>query len=240
MGDDDYLSDDFLVQASAQDEERKRNNHDKRNIAAIFTSSELNKQSKLELERAQLTQGLSKPIAKESKGYAMLAKMGYRQNEAKPVQAPILPPALQALTREVTAEQERKKLREQARDEEDEKDKQEFRRSQAQRFENRRAFGLLSKIRRVEENLGIEQDDEPSKQLEDEESVEESSVAELSNDESHLGQVLKEPDYQAMLALRVKKLRQTPYFFCFYCGCKYTDEKDLLENCPGTEEKDHD
>jgi len=27
--------------------------------------------------------------------------------------------------------------------------------------------------------------------------------------------------------------------YCFWCGTQYDDEKDLEENCPGTEEDDH-
>ncbi|GAA5880276.1 hypothetical protein JCM16303_003876 [Sporobolomyces ruberrimus] len=45
-------------------------------------------------------------------------------------------------------------------------------------------------------------------------------------------------DVETRLALTLAYLRHH-YHYCFYCGCQYNDQKDLEENCPGTEEEDH-
>ena len=29
------------------------------------------------------------------------------------------------------------------------------------------------------------------------------------------------------------------HFYCIWCGCKFNDEKDLLDNCPGKTRDDH-
>ncbi|KAF8528898.1 hypothetical protein BU17DRAFT_37816 [Hysterangium stoloniferum] len=46
-------------------------------------------------------------------------------------------------------------------------------------------------------------------------------------------------DAQTRLKLLVEYLR-SKYLYCFWCGTQYTDSEDLLSNCPGLEEEDHD
>lgn len=40
------------------------------------------------------------------------------------------------------------------------------------------------------------------------------------------------------LALLLERVREE-YFYCLYCGCVYNDKQDLLDNCPGIEERAH-
>jgi len=49
-----------------------------------------------------------------------------------------------------------------------------------------------------------------------------------------------EPDYETLVAEKVAKLRAAPFFYCFYCGAQYTNEEDLVANCPGDTEEAHD
>ena len=46
-----------------------------------------------------------------------------------------------------------------------------------------------------------------------------------------------DPDEQ--LQILISYLRQT-YFYCLYCGTRFSDAQDLAENCPGETRDDHD
>jgi hypothetical protein len=48
-----------------------------------------------------------------------------------------------------------------------------------------------------------------------------------------------EPNYAQLLNDYVKKLKKSPYFYCYFCGCRYSSEEELLASCPGNSESDH-
>lgn len=41
------------------------------------------------------------------------------------------------------------------------------------------------------------------------------------------------------LLVELTIILRTRYFYCVFCGCKYENEKDLNDNCPGDEYEDH-
>ncbi|KAI9268907.1 hypothetical protein BDA99DRAFT_502965 [Phascolomyces articulosus] len=51
-------------------------------------------------------------------------------------------------------------------------------------------------------------------------------------------EALRELPLDQRLARLVEYLREK-YAYCFWCGAKYNDAKDLAENCPGLDEDDH-
>lgn len=218
---EDYWSDEFIVQACAEDQGRATKR------PRCLQPSQLDKQAKLDLERAQLAHGLAQPVSKQNKGYAMLAKMaGSEEKLAAVFRDPISPPVVHQ-PRHTSSDHD-----DAAKEDLGKEQEEAFRVSQVQKFENRRAYGQLMKIRRVEENLGIPQDINQSQEQDvDQEATTSATTAS--------GQ-LQEPDYGSMVTDRVRRLRQAPFCYCFYCGCKYHDEQDLLDHCPGQEEKDHD
>ncbi|GAA5840287.1 hypothetical protein JCM9279_002336 [Rhodotorula babjevae] len=94
--------------------------------------------------------------------------------------------------------------------------------------------------------VDIEEDDddddgkEANERAEDEETAAQPrrTAAQVKQDEEDEAAEWFEMDVRSRLALMLTYLRNK-YHYCFWCGTQYDDEKDLEENCPGTEEDDH-
>ncbi|GAA5897301.1 hypothetical protein JCM8208_003782 [Rhodotorula glutinis] len=83
-----------------------------------------------------------------------------------------------------------------------------------------------------------EQEKERAEEAEEEAARERRTAARVKQDEEDEAAEWFEMDVRSRLALMLTYLRNK-YHYCFWCGTQYDDEKDLEENCPGTEEDDH-
>ncbi|XP_055377849.1 G patch domain-containing protein 11 isoform X2 [Condylostylus longicornis] len=200
----------------------------------------------------RLQEGLNNPLTPDNKGFALLAKMGYKQGEALgKSQTGIVEPVgiviksdRAGLGREnalKNLEQKRQEIRKRKlenMDSENEKKLEDYRKRLKVRNEEKSILRAFYSCQRVCEKLDQEQKYEypvlkwfwPDNKEQNEEDQESDNEDEDDEEE--------EFEYLDKLEVINDYLRTT-YRYCHWCGVRYNDEIDLESNCPGPEKDDH-
>ena len=239
----DYLSDVFLIEDSTKEK----------------TIKEPPRNRKVD-EEFILQEGLAKPISTDNVGFKLLSKMGYdplKHNQVVKTEIFLKRDRTGVGVAEAGRKQAKMMLEEQMdkvreRDENDGEVKKQFLKVKGEKFESRRLRNHLIKIRQVEENLreilGLESSPEllsfdPSEiNIHDDDNNNDKLIISNEEDQPTLTSVAEEfiePDYSSLLHERVLKLRNSPFYYCYWCGARFSDESDLLQNCPGSLEENH-
>ncbi|GAA5937541.1 hypothetical protein JCM3775_001263 [Rhodotorula graminis] len=98
--------------------------------------------------------------------------------------------------------------------------------------------GVVVELEGDDDDDDDEQEKERAEEAEEKVARERRTAAQAKQDEEDEAAEWFEMDVRSRLALMLTYLRNK-YHYCFWCGTQYNDEKDLEENCPGTEEDDH-
>lgn len=203
------------------------------------------------MEKETREQGLQTSLTSENKGFAMLSKMGYKSGQAigKTSTGIIEPIGIKikdgraGLGREAAIKElwEQKAAFRRARQSQtiETLNVDEYRKRMVERSSNRKEIGDLGKCQRACEKMDHEEkvkepvlcwfwpDRRTKEEIEEEEEK-------LENEED------QEEDYtnSQKLEMLIKFLRTT-YNYCHWCGVKFIDVTDLMENCPGPGKDDH-
>eukprot|EP00884_Botryococcus_braunii_P008384 jgi/Botrbrau1/17547/Bobra.0766s0003.1 len=196
---------------------------------------------------ARREEGLSTPLAPETKGYQLLAKMGYKPGQALGKSQPgrVIPLDLNLKTGRsgLGVDEEKKRRKEAVILEQKERAAKRSRGEQELQetyvalvttdYAARQAEKHLLEAQKVCENLdrkaGLQESERWLPQQAD-------ATAEEGEEEPPIGwQALPVRD---KLQDVMGYLRST-YSYCIFCGCQYSNEQDLLQNCPGLLDSDH-
>ena len=209
-------------------------------------------------EQEVLAAGLAKPIESDNVGFQMLSKIGFRAGEekAKPPLDLKVKSDRMGVGLDTQLKESAKRIRNQAVEDakkrrlEEEDIRDLYVRSRGEEFEAKRVWGQIHRAKRVLANLNEAMNivsaasnvvvDPAQIFVEDSESSsEEESVggAEVAKNKAEEEKKKLEP--LRVLQVVIDELRGPPYFWCFWCGCKYEDEADMEANCPGQFEEDH-
>ena len=116
----------------------------------------------------------------------------------------------------------------------------EFRNRKKDEATQRLTFADLNKSRRMCQVLDEEKEiTDPAELWFWPEKVKEPSTdEEEKNGDNESGEEENQLEPVEQLVLLTSYLRDF-HFYCIWCGCKFNDEKDLLDNCPGKTRDDH-
>lgn len=202
------------------------------------------------MEKETREQGLQTSLTSENKGFAMLSKMGYKSGQAigKTSTGIIEPIGIKikdgraGLGREAAIKElwEQKAAYRKARQSQtiETLNVDEYRKRMVEKSSNRKEIGDLGKCQRACEKLDhAEKVKEP---------VlcwfwpDRRTKEEIEEEEEKLENEDQEEDYtnSQKLDMLIKFLRTT-YNYCHWCGVKFIDVTDLMENCPGPGKDDH-
>ncbi|KAJ6647435.1 G patch domain-containing protein 11 [Pseudolycoriella hygida] len=205
----------------------------------------------LEEERRQ--EGLSSAISSQNKGFAMLAKMGYKEGDSigktsKGILEPIgidIKTDRGGLGRDAALKQ-LKEHRQMIRlnrlnkiESNDTISTAEFRKRMTEKAQGKQMEADLGKCQRACEKLDLEEHIEkpalewfwPNRKTVDENE----EKSEESGDDSD-----EEVEYELAEKLEmITNYLRTTYCFCHWCGTKYSDTSDLSSSCPGMNKDDH-
>lgn len=205
-----------------------------------------------EVEKESREQGLQKSLTSENKGFEMLSRMGYKTGQAigKTSSGIVEPIGIKikdgraGLGREAAIkelwEQKAAIRRERKSQTIETLNVDDYRKRMVEKSSNRKEIGDLGKCQRACEKLDqAEKVKEPVlcwfwPDRRTKEEIEEEQERQLEDDEE------QEEDYTncQKLEMLIKFLRTT-YNYCHWCGVKFIDVTDLMENCPGPGKDDH-
>ncbi|XP_055696479.1 G patch domain-containing protein 11 [Lutzomyia longipalpis] len=259
---EDYMSDKFLEKnlpnirpGLIKNRERQREVEVQAKKAKIDEETRNRNKPKQVMEKERLQEGLSSAISSDNKGFALLAKMGYKQGQAigKTGNQGIVEPigitvksGRGGLGREAALKQleERKReiLRQRllAKGDTEPTSAEEFRNRMFRKAENRQIEADLGKCQRTCERLDLsleitEPEMEwfwPPKPKEKEETEEDENDEESEEDE--------EEDFEPAEKLEMlTNYVRSMHLYCHWCGVKYNDVDDLVNSCPGVTKDDH-
>lgn len=205
------------------------------------------------VEKETREQGLQKSLTSENKGFAMLSRMGYKsgqsigKNSTTGIVEPIgikIKDGRAGLGREAAIKelcQQTAEIRRARKSQTIETlNVDDYRKRMVEKSSNRKEIGDLGKCQRACEKLDqAEKIKEPVlcwfwPDRRTKEEIEEEQEQQLADDEK------PEEDYTncQKLEMLIKFLRTT-YNYCHWCGVKFTDVTDLMENCAGPGKDDH-
>ena len=267
MSDDeecDYMSEDFLAKCLPKDvipglkktqHERREHEIQKKRQARFEEEQKFKKQrrSLKEIETEARDEGLAKSLDSSNKGFALMAKMGYKPGNSlgkdntgrvEPVEV-VIKEGKAGLGREAAmkriAEEKCRILEERARKCVEDFDPAAFRAQMREKHMARRTESDLFKAQKSCRELDEKKDfTDPAEKWfwpaiakppkdedeEDEEEEEEEEEVDLFSAEEKLG-------------LLVTYLR-AEHNYCMFCGINFDNEQDMTQNCPGPGRDDHD
>ncbi|XP_055707470.1 G patch domain-containing protein 11 [Phlebotomus papatasi] len=261
---EDYMSDKFLAQnipnvrpGLIRNRERQREVEVEAKKAKFDEETRARHKPSHVREKERLQEGLSSALSTENKGFALLAKMGYKQGESigrSGSQGIVEPIGITVKTdrgglgRDAALKQLAEKKQEIMRQRLLERSKtqpvsaEEFRKRMFQKAENRQIEGDLAKCQRTCERLDLSLDvaepemewfwpPKPKEQKNKEEDADEDEEDEEEETEEDFEPAEK-------LDMLINYLRAM-HLYCHWCGVKYTDVDDLTGNCPGATKDDH-
>jgi len=263
---DDYMSADFLEKCLPKDvipglkkTQHERREHDiLKRKQARREEEQIQKKKRKDLSEGRLevnvrNEGLATPLDSSNKGFAMLAKMGFKPGtslgknntgRAEPVEV-VVKVGKEGLGREAAmkrlAEEKCRILEERARKCVTDFDPAAFRAQMREKHLARRTESDLFKAQKSCRELDEKKEfSEPAEKWfwpavekvksldenEDEEGEEEEEEEDIFTSTEKLG-------------LLVTYLR-TEHVYCIFCGINFYNEKDMSDNCPGPYREDHD
>lgn len=217
---------------------------------------------KLQKSMKELRQeGLEAPIARDNKGFQMLAAMGYQQGQGlgkgQAGRSAPVPVQMKAGRHGLGVQENKKRRQQQIEQQQEERGSKRTRMQQdmqvehkatsAVRAANRRAEGQLLQARQVCETLdrrkGLESSEMWPQQLpapgtESPRGDERGNIDTDADEEVQQEASWEDWPVQAKLAMVLDHLRQN-YHYCIFCGCQYSDAEDMSTNCPGLQDEDH-
>ncbi|KAL1448864.1 hypothetical protein WDU94_000117 [Cyamophila willieti] len=261
---EDYMSMDFT--SSVANDIRPgllQTNQQKRELQLLKRKQEFDtkfKQCKKKdlkiLEEEHREEGLNKPIEEGNKGFALLAKMGYKAGggigkQDKPTE--LIDIKIKTSRKGLGLEEQRPRRKQSStlsqripRPDQLSVDRlSDYRRQLSDRLGEKKLEGDLRRAQKIcvefDQNSGV---DEPVKwwywppdQLElDNEDNLLNSVEENNSEEEDDDEYSKQT--QEKLSSLIAYLRNT-HLYCIYCGAQYEDEPDINQNCPGVDAEDH-
>ncbi|XP_059618268.1 G patch domain-containing protein 11 [Phlebotomus argentipes] len=258
---EDYMSDKFLAQNVPNIRPGLIKNRERQREVEVqakkmkFDEEERNKYKPSHVkERERLEEGLSSALTTENKGFALLAKMGYKQGDSigksgsQGIVEPIgitLKTGRGGLGRDAALKQLEEKKQAILKQRLLERagtgtvSAEEFRNRMFRKAENQQIESDLGKCQRtcerLDASLGTEEPEMewfwPPKPKESKEDTEET---EEEDDEE------EEEDFEPAEKLdMLSNYLRSMHLFCHWCGVKYNDMDDLLANCPGATKDDH-
>uniref|UniRef100_A0A6B2EFG9 G patch domain-containing protein 11 n=1 Tax=Phlebotomus kandelakii TaxID=1109342 RepID=A0A6B2EFG9_9DIPT len=262
---EDYMSDKFLAQSVSnvrpgliKNRERQREVEVEAKKAKYDEEVRSKHKPSHVKEKERLEEGLSSALSTENKGFALLAKMGYKQGESigrSGSQGIVEPIGINVKTgrgglgRDAALKQlaeKRQAILKQrllARTGAQTVSAEEFRKRMFQKAESRQIEGDLGKCQRTCERLDLSLEIEepemewfwPTKPKEVQEETEETDESQEPDEEEE-----KEEDFEPAEKLdMLTNYLRSMHLYCHWCGVKYNDMDDLLENCPGATKDDH-
>lgn len=258
---EDYMSDKFLAGSTSDIRPGLVKNRAKqREIEVAAKKARIDEEHRKKVTpnaRERLEEGLSNAISSDNKGFALLAKMGYKQGQSlgKTSDGILEPIAIsvksnraglgrEAALRDLEEKKiaiRRKRLLEKSKGAEI--STEEFRRRMTQKAEERSMELALGKCQRACEKLDETNNVEhpaiswfwPIRKAPNEETEEEDEEKDTKEEEED-----DEIQYETSekLEMLLNYLR-TSYNYCHWCGVHYTDLSDLESNCPGPGKDDH-
>ncbi|RHZ67766.1 hypothetical protein Glove_299g26 [Diversispora epigaea] len=243
---EDYMSPKYLTETSSSSEkiqtysERRRKKLEKSNLEGYI-------KPRHEIEEERRNQGLSKRIDNEdneSPGLKLLIKMGYEKGKSLGKDQNNNSGLIEPLDIEIkkdrlgigmSTEIKRKAQTELVKAVKREKIEEEtFIQRMSQERENKRIEQQLNTIRRVCENLDKKKGIENNVfwlNIENEEQ----EIEKIENEEEEEFEKLETNEKFDLIHTYLRNR----YHYCFWCGSDYDSAKELLRECPGTKEVDH-
>ncbi|XP_071962924.1 G patch domain-containing protein 11-like [Antedon mediterranea] len=266
---EDYMSDNFLVQSEsvnpglAWGKVAKQNKTQSRHIEANKSSKKIQKPLKIQ-QREQLEEGLKNEISSENKGFAMLQKMGYSKGmglgksgtgrkEPVPIEIKTGRGGLGRETQMKKQKQDVELFREQMRKnrmQNQERSKGEFLQRVREKRVNKEVEKDFYKSQNVCEQLDRTHDvEEPvvlwywPKHLRpktDEDEDDDDVDGEDEGSEEEEAQKDVGDDIPIQERLDdITRYLRTKHFYCIWCGTSFNDREDLSTNCPGDDSDAH-
>jgi len=262
---EDYMSADFLEKCLPKDviPGLKKTQHEKREHEILKRKQvRLEEEKRQRKKRKELSEGilevevrnegLATPLDNTNKGFAMLAKMGYKPGtslgkdntgRSEPVEV-VVKVGKEGLGREAAmkrlAEEKCRILEERARKCVAEFDPAAFRAQMREKHLARRTESDLFKAQKSCRELDEKKDFKEPAEKWFWPAVE--KVRSNDSDEEEEEEEEEEEDIftaSEKLGLLVTYLR-TEHTYCIYCGINFYNEKDMTDNCPGPSREDHD
>ncbi|KAG1146966.1 hypothetical protein G6F61_009185 [Rhizopus arrhizus] len=264
---EDYMSLKFLEEAKSFENENKKESYSERRKRQLREQQQKAYiKPRHILEQEERERGLQTSVDNDNKGMKMLMKMGFKKGNAlgkkgtegimEPIKVDLktgrqgigMESELRKREREEEEEMERKKVK---------IDPDDFRAIMAQRAKEsqhmRYLVAAVSICQKLDEESGVESNIlwllKPEEEKEDKEEGEEEEDKEEEDkevEEETKQEIYPEEEVENLKSLpldeKVEKLinyLREKYYYCFWCRAKYEDQKDLDENCPGTDEEDH-
>jgi len=251
---DDYMSDKFLTAVVKEDvrpglilKRSLKRVHEMEKKAAEMKKVKCQKE--VEVEKRE--EGLSRPIAPDNKGFALLQKMGFKagsglgktgEGRKEPVGIEVKANREGLGRKEALREMAELKMRMMEEARKKALNTHDFRSRVAETIAERDIKADLRKSQKACYNLdsreGIMEPEElwfwpeiVTKKDEKKEDEEEEEEDKQEEEEQELSESCK-------LDLITFYLRRT-YFYCIWCGVEYNDQQDLLNDCPGDQRNDH-
>lgn len=250
------MSTKYLETAQAFESKRKETYSERRKKQLRQQQEKAYIKPRAQLEQEEREKGLQKQVDEQNKGMKMLMKMGFKKGMAlgqqpggivEPIQVDLkagrsgigMDTQLKKRAREAEEEEARKRV---------DIDPEDYRGIMAQKAKDHQYTRYITAAVSVCEKLDEENEVKSNilwtlkpfqpNEEEEEEKVEKEEEEKEPEYPIEMVEKLKALSLEHQLEALVKYLRDT-YFYCFWCRAKYTDQQDLDDNCPGTEEDDH-
>ena len=222
------------------------------------------KKSKTELEAEKREEGLQKSLDSSNKGFALLAKMGYKAGESlgKSNTGRVEPIPIElknnrsGLGREAVKKQIKEtkaKLRLQKSSANSNiMSAEDFRASQSKKMKSKRTESDLFRAQKACRQLDMSKDfKDPIESWFWPKMIQESSNEDFDENEPKIKEIIETEEEQEeeeeeieippeeMLVIITEYLRNE-YLFCIWCGITFENAEDLAKTCPGNSREDHD
>ncbi|GAB0095495.1 G patch domain-containing protein 11 [Sergentomyia squamirostris] len=262
---EDYMSEKFLSQCVPNVRPGLiRNRERQREVEVAAKKAKYNeeimkKKPRRVMESERLQEGLQKSLNAENKGFALLAKMGYKPGEAigKSSQGIVEPIGITVKTdrgglgRDAALKQLAERKREillqriKARESTVTITTEEYRKRMTQKAEIRQIEGDLGKCQRTCEGLDLSMEivqpemewfwpPKPKETKEPQEDADE----ENSDEDDEEDEKEEEFEPSEKLEMLTNYLRSM-HLYCHWCGVRYQDFDDIVNGCPGSTKDDH-
>lgn len=255
---DDYMSDKFAsvttpdIRPGLQFSQKRKREMEMHSKQAKLDEQNRKKSTPKQRQQDQLEKGLANAIPKTNIGFAMLAKMGYKEGSSlgKSGQEGIVVPigitvkeGRGGLGREAAVKQFKEKQKQLAREKLLKKadvkdfDPNEFRMRKVRESQLRQVEGDLSRCQRVCRRMDMEmQFEEPTISWFWPEEVVQGEDEEEEEEEPEIDVIQYEPHEKLEL---INDYLRTTHLYCNWCGVKYDSLEDMTSNCPGVTRDDH-
>lgn len=259
----DYMSDAFLAQCGSSNDDvrpglmyshatKRKAQMDKKKVESDAVRKAKKRPFK-EVGKDRLQEGLDKALDSNNKGFAMLAKMGYKPGTSlgkegkgiiEPVKVDLKTDRVGLGWQKMITDHRRKKeerrlkrMKEHAESCDPEEYRARMKYKLQEKVINRDLFNSQRTCHQMDIKEGVSEPPEwwfwPSQVYPENDAEEDRDEDELEEDE----EIEFQPHEQ--LGILTSYLRTT-YHYCIWCGTAYNDTEDLNSNCAGSTREDHD